>query len=53
MEMKNSRPKVFAQPIRKLSAEEVQQVSGAGPVEGISKGPKSVSSTDNQGKNHN
>lgn len=51
--MKNSRPKVFAQPIRKLSAEEVQHVSGAGPYEPILAGPKSTSSTDNQGKNHN
>jgi hypothetical protein len=50
--MKNSRPKVFAQPIRKLSVEEVQAVSGAGPFEVLS-GPKSTSDVDNQGKNFN
>ena len=50
---KNSRPNVFSQPVRKLSADEVQAVTGAGPYTGpgIGGGPKSVSDVDNQGKN--
>lgn len=50
---KNSRPNVFSQPIRKLSADEIQAVTGAGPYTGdsLASGPKSCSDMDNQGKN--
>jgi hypothetical protein len=50
---KADRAKVFSQPIRKLSAEELDAVAGGGPFSGdeIMSGPKSCSDMDNQGKN--